>query len=109
MHLAQDSPQAHANLAAIESKLAELDHLLIQFCSKHEYRFSRSSNIFPNRRVWRRDEIDRCIDLEFGVSFQDALDHGFYSEFPWSLYARGSLHPGTRPEMRILSRAVFES
>jgi hypothetical protein len=109
MHYAQDSPQAGANLAAIESKLAELDHLFIQFCSQHDYEFSRSLNIFPKRRVWRRDDFDRCIDLEFGVSFQNALDHGFYPEFPWSLYARGSLHPGTKPGIRILSRAVLEN
>jgi hypothetical protein len=95
-------------LAAIESKLAELDDLFLQFCSQQDYRFSRSLNIWPKRRVWRRQEIDRVMDLEMDVRFQEALDRGFYPEFPWSFHARGSLHPGTDPDVHILSRPIFE-
>lgn len=108
MHYAQDSAEGKAHLAAIESKVAELDQLFLEFCSQQDYRFSRGVNIWPKRRVWRRQEIDRMIDLEMDVSFQDALDHGFYAEFPWSFYARGSLHPGTDPDVHILTRAILE-
>jgi hypothetical protein len=107
MH-AQDSPEARANLAAIESKLAELDELFLQFCSRQDYRFSRNLQIWPKRRVWHRQEIDRCMDLVMDVGFQDALDRGFFPEFPWSFYACGSLHPGTDPDVHILSRPIFE-
>ena len=103
-----DSPEGRANLATIESKLGELDDLFLQFCSQQEYRFSRSLNIYPKRRVWRRQEIDRVMDLEMDIGFQDSLDRGFYPEFPWSLYARGSLHPGTDPDVSVLSRSIFE-
>jgi hypothetical protein len=104
----QDSPEAKANLAAIESKLVDLDALFLQFCSQHDYRFSRSLNIWPKRRVWRRQEIDRVMDLEMDLGFQDVLDRGFYPEFPWSLYARASLHPGADSDAHILSRAIIE-
>jgi hypothetical protein len=103
-----DSPEGKANLAAIESKVAELDDIFLQFCSQHDFRFSRSLNVFPKRRVWRRQEIDRVLDLELGTGFQDALDRGFYAEFPWSLYARGSLLPGTDPDVHVWSRSLFE-
>ncbi len=43
------------------------------------------------------------------VGVQDVLDRGFYPELPWSLYASGSLPPGTDPDIRILSRPVFGS
>ena len=105
---AQDSPEARANLAAIESRLAELDDLFLQFCSRQDYQFTRNIQIWPKRRVWRRQEIDRCMDLVMDVRFQDALDHGFYAEFPWSFYACGSLHPETDPDVHILSRPIFE-
>jgi hypothetical protein len=105
---AQDSPEAKAHLAAIDSKLAELDTLFLQFCSRQDYQFSRNLQIWPKRRVWRRKEIDRCMDLVMDISFQDALDRGFYPDFPWSFYACGSLLPGTDPEVHILSRPIFE-
>ena len=103
-----DSPEGKANLAAIESKLGELDDLFLQFCSQQDYRFSRSLNIYPKRRLWRRSEIDRFMDLEMATGFQDSLDRGFYPEFPWSLYARGSLCSGADPDIRVLSRPIFE-
>jgi hypothetical protein len=109
MHYAQDSLEARAHLKAIEFKLAELDDIFAHFCTEQGYRFSRSLNIFPKCRVSRRQEIDRCIDLEFNVGFQDVLDRGFYPELPWSLYARASLHPGSDPDVHILSRPVFQN
>jgi hypothetical protein len=108
MHYEQNSPQARANLAAIDSKLTELDHLFVRFCSEHDYKFSRNLQIWPKSRVWRRQEIDRCMDLVMDIGFQQALDVGFFPEMPWSLYAQGSLHPGTDPEVHLLSRPVFE-
>ena len=108
MHYEQNSQEARANLAAIDLKLAELDDVFLRFCRLHEYRFTRNIQIWPKRRVWRREEIDRCVDLVMDIGFQEALDHGFYPEMPWSLYAQGSLHPGTDPDMHLLSRPVLE-
>jgi len=108
MHSEQNSPQARGNLAAIDSKLTELDHIFLRFCSQHGYRFSRNLQIWPKSRVWRRQEIDRCMDLVMDVGFQQALDVGFFPEMPWSLYAQGSLHPGTDSDMHLFSRPIFE-
>lgn len=108
MHYEQNSPQARANLAAIDSKLTELDGLFLQFCSQQDYRLSRNVQMWPKRRVWRRQEIDRCMDLVMDIAFQDALDLGFHPETPWSFYALGSLHPGADPDVHVLSRPIFE-
>jgi len=102
------SEQAKANVAAVESKLAEHDEVLRQFCSRHDYRFSSFVGVWPRRRVWRRQEIDRCLDLTMDIGVQEVLDHGFHPDLPWSLHASGSLHPGTDPDIHILSRPVFE-
>ena len=106
-----DSPESRANVAAIEAKLKELDAIFHLFCSREGYTFSAMVDLWPRRRVWRRQEIDRCMDLTMTmgiVAVQDVLDRGFYPELPWSLSASGSLPPGTDPDIRILSRSVFE-
>jgi hypothetical protein len=108
---AYDSSEGRANVAAIESKLAELDEVFREFCIRENYTFSAIVNLWPRRRVWRRQEIDRCMDLTMTigvVGVQDVLDRGFYPDLPWSLYASGSLLPATDPENRILSHAIFE-
>jgi len=110
MH-AYDSPEGRANVAAIESKLKELDAVFRQFCSREGYTFSAMVDLWPRRRVWRRQEIDRCMDLTMTigvVGVQDVLDRGFYPELPWSLFASGSLPPGTDPDVHILSRPVLD-
>jgi hypothetical protein len=107
MH-AYDSPEARANVAAIEAKLAELDDAFRQFCSRQDYRFSPIVQLWPRRRVWRRQEIDRCMDLTMEIGVQDVLNRGFYPELPWSLYASGSLRPDTALDVHIFLRPVFE-
>ena len=42
------------------------------------------------------------------VGVQDVLDRGFYPELPWSLFASGSLPPGTDPDIHILSRPLLD-
>ena len=106
-----DSPEGRANVAAIASKLRELDAVFRQFCSREGYSFGRMVDLWPRRRVWRRQEIDRCMDLTMTIGIvgvQDVLERGFYPELPWSLYASGSLLPGTDPDIHILSRPVLE-
>jgi len=105
---AYNSPEARENVAAIESRLADLDEIFRQFCSHQDYKFSPTVDLWPRRRVWRRQEIDRCMDLTMEVGVQDVLDRGFYPELPWSLYASGSLRPGTDPDVHILSHPVFQ-
>src|SRR5580765_1869361 len=53
MH-AYDSPEGRANVAAIESKLKELDAVFRQFCSREGYTFRATVDLWPRRRVWRR-------------------------------------------------------
>jgi hypothetical protein len=106
MH-ASDSPEGRANLAAIEEKLGELDDLLARFCSEHDYTLRGSLNMWPKRRVWCRREIDRVMDLELDIEFQEALDRGFYPDLPLSLYARGFLLPFD-PDVHVLSRPIFQ-
>jgi len=106
-----DSPEGRANVAAIESKLKELDAIFRQFCSREGYTFSATVDLWPRRRVWRREEIDRCMDLTMAIGIvgvQDVLDRGFYPELPWSLYASGSLLPGTDRDGHILSRPILD-
>jgi hypothetical protein len=103
---AYDSPEARANVAAIEAKLVELDPMFLQFCSRHGYRFSPTVELWPRRRVSRRQEIDRCMDLTMEVGVQEVLDRGFHPDLQWSLYTSGSLP--LDPELHILSRPVFE-
>jgi hypothetical protein len=106
-----DSPEGRANVAAIESMLAELDDAFRRFASREHYTFSATVDLWPRRRVWRRQEFDRCMDLTMDsgvIGVQDVLDRGFYPELPWSLYASGSLPPGKDTEMHILSHPVFE-
>ena len=108
MH-AYSSPEGRANVAAIELKLKELDDVFRQFCSREGYTFSPSVDLWPRRRVWHRQEIDRCMDLTMATGgVQDVLDRGFYPELPWSLYASGSLPPGADPDVHILSRLVLD-
>ena len=106
-----DSPEGRANVAAIESKLAEFDELFRRFCLREGYIFSPTVDLWPRRRVWRREKIDRCIDLTMVIGVigvQDVLDRGFYPELPWCLCASGSLPPGTDSNVYILSRTVFD-
>jgi len=106
-----DSPEGRANVAAIESKLKELDAVFQQFCSREGYTFGAMVDLWPRRRVWRRQEIDRCMDLTMTIGIvgvQDVLDRGFYPELPWSLCASGSLAPGTDPDIHILSRPILD-
>lgn len=106
-----DSPEGRANVAAIESKLKELDEVFRQFCSREGYTFCAMVDLWPRRRVWCRQEIDRCMDLTMTIGIvgvQNVLDRGFYPELPWSLSASGSLAPGTYPGIHILSRPVLD-
>jgi len=102
------STQAESNVTAVESRLAELDEVFQRFCSREGYRFTRLVGVWPRRRVWRRDDIDRCLDLTMDVGVQEVLDRGFYPELRWSLHATGSLNSGTDAEVRFLARPVFE-
>jgi len=108
MH-AYDSPEGRANVAAIESQLARLDAVFVEFCAREGYTFSPIvQQLWPRRRVWQRQEMDRCMDLTMETGVQEVLDHGVDPNLRWSLIASGSLHPGRDPEVHILSRAVFE-
>src|SRR5687768_5073141 len=96
-----DSPEGRANVAAIESKLAQLDGVFVQFCSREGYTFSPLKvELWPRRRVWQRREIDRCMDLTMEIGVQQVLDHGFDPNLRWSLFASGSLHPHRDPNVR---------
>ena len=102
-----DSLEARASVAAVEAHLSTLDGLLREFCLRRGFTLSSPAGVWPRRRMCRRDEIDRCLDLTMDVGVQELFDDGFHAELPWSLYASGSLHSAD-PDVRILSRAVIE-
>jgi hypothetical protein len=85
------SPQFREKIELMETKLSELDPILIKFCSEHGYHLRSLIGVWPRRAVWTRNEIDRTLDLTMDLSVQSFLDRGFYPEMPWSLFATGSV------------------
>src|SRR6185503_11121472 len=80
-----------ARIEAVEAKLAELDPILRAFCVRNHYSFSGQVGVWPRRRVWTREEIDRAIALTMDLSVPEVMERGFYPDMPWSLYADASL------------------
>jgi hypothetical protein len=84
-------PEITAKIQAVEAKLSQLDPVLHRFCTKHNYTLSIHVGVWPRRKLWLREEIDRTLDLTMDLSVSEVMQRGFYPEMPWSLYATGSL------------------
>jgi len=99
------SPEIVARVQTVEAKLAELDPILHDFCTRRGFRFSSQVGVWPRRRAWAREEIDRALDLVMDLTVPEVMERGFYPEMPWSLRATASVMlplPG-----RLLSEDVF--
>jgi hypothetical protein len=100
------SPEVAARIQAVEAKLAELDPILQDFCTRRGFTFSSLVGVWPRRKVWARAEIDRTLDLVMDLTVPEVMERGFYPDMPWSLHATASVMlplPG-----RLLSEAVFQ-
>lgn len=98
-------PEVTARIQAVEAKLAELDPTLHDFCTRNGYTFSSQVGVWPRRKVWARQEVDRTLDLVMDLTVAEVMERGFYPDMPWSLRATASLMlplPG-----RMLSEDVF--
>jgi hypothetical protein len=102
----QISPEVSAKIHLMESKLVELNPILCRFCAEHGYTLSCHIGVWPRRKAWVREEIDRTLDLTMALTVQEFMDRGFYPQMPWSLYATASLP--TLPA-RFLSVDVFRA
>src|SRR5260221_4647048 len=102
------SPEVYGRVQVTRSKLAELDPLLEGFCARSRFTFSDlGDTLWPRRRLWAREEIDRCLDLTMDLTLPEFLERGFYPDLPWSLYASASLPLAAAQPMRILKTDIF--
>jgi hypothetical protein len=100
------SPEIVARVQAVEAKLAELDPILHDFCTRRGFTFSSQVGVWPRRKAWAREEIDRALDLVMDLTVPEVMERGFYPEMPWSLRATASVMlplPG-----RLLTEDVFQ-
>jgi hypothetical protein len=102
------SPEITARIQAVEAKLTELDPILRGFCAERGYTFSSEVGVWPRRRVWAREEIDRTLDLTMNLTVPEVMECGFYPEMPWSLCATASLMLPPPEPGRLLSEYVFQ-
>lgn len=100
------SPETTAMIQALEAKLSELDPILHGFCNEAGFTFTCLVGSWPRRKVWVREEIDRCLDLTMESTVSEIMDRGFYPEMPWSLRATASLMQVNK-HARVLSIDVF--
>ncbi|HTY89347.1 MAG TPA: hypothetical protein VMB80_18000 [Candidatus Acidoferrum sp.] len=99
-------PEVTVRIQAVEAKLAELDPILQDFCTRRGFTFRSLVGVWPRRKVWARQEIDRTLDLIMDLTVPEVMERGFYPDMPWSLHATASVNlplPG-----RFLSETVFQ-
>lgn len=97
------STETLARIQQVEAKLAELDPIMLRFCTEKGCTFRSHVGVWPRRSMWARQEVDRCLHLTMDLTVQEVMNTGFHPEMPWSLYADASL-----PEPpRIVCAEVF--
>jgi hypothetical protein len=101
------SLEINAKIQVVEAKLTELDPILHDFCSRTGFTLSSIIGVWPRRKVWAREEIDRTIDLTMDLTVPEFFERGFQPEMPWSLYARASLPLSQDFPSHILSVDIF--
>ena len=99
------SPEILARVLSVESKLAELDPILHDFCARRGYTFSSHVGVWPRRKVWARTEVDRTLDLITDLTVPEVMERGFYPDMPWTLIA-SALERSPIPG-RVLMQDVF--
>lgn len=101
------SPDITAKIQTLEAKLTELDPILRDFCSRQGFTFSSIVGVWPRRKVWAREEIDRTLDLTMDLTVPEFFERGFQPDVPWSLYASASLPVSKDYPSHVLSVDVF--
>jgi hypothetical protein len=101
------SPEEEARVQAVESKLAELDPILRDFCTRNHFTLNIYVGVWPRRKLWARKEVDLALDLVMDLTVPEVLERGFYPEMPWSLSATASLSLPPPELCRFLTEDVF--
>ena len=63
--------------------------------------------VWPRRRAWRHEEVDRCFDLTMDLTVPEVMERGFTPDMPWSLYVTASTRPPDFVSARFLTVDVF--
>lgn len=100
-------PEITERIQAVEIHLATLDPILKDFCTRHGYTFGSVVGVWPRRRAWRREEVDRCFDLTMDLTVPEVMERDFFPEMPWSLSVSASTRPPDFCSARILTVEVF--
>jgi hypothetical protein len=101
------APEITERIQAVETHLATLDPVFHEFCTRHGYTFSSLIGVWPRRRAWRREEVDRCFDLTMDLTVPEVMERGFSPDMPWSLYVTASTRPPDFVSARVLTADVF--
>jgi|ERR1051325_7804594 hypothetical protein len=102
------APEITERIQAVETHLATLDPIFHEFCTRHGYTFSSLIGVWPRRRAWRREEVDRCFDLTMDLTVPEVMERGFSPDMPWSLYVTASTRPPDFASARFLTADVFQ-
>jgi hypothetical protein len=101
------SAEINAKIQVTETKLAEIDWILHDFCSRRGFTFRSFVGVWPRRAVRAREEIDRTLDLTMDLTVPEFFALGFQPGMPWSLYATASLPVSQDYPSHVLSVDVF--
>ena len=101
------APEITERIQDVETHLAALDPIFHEFCTRHGYTFSSLIGVWPRRRAWRREEVDRCFDLTMDLTVPEVMERGFTPDMPWSLYVTASTRPPDFASTRFLTADVF--
>lgn len=108
LELSMASPESTAKIRSIEERLIDLDPIFREFCARYGFNLRGGPELYPKRVVWRREELDRVMDLSPDVSVAEVMEKGFYPDMRWSLYANASLLPKLGQPVRMLSLPIFQ-
>ena len=65
-------------IIAVEANLAKLDPTFDDFCTKHGYALNKYIGVWPRRKLWARNGIDRTIDLTMDLTVPEIIELGFF-------------------------------
>lgn len=102
------TPEHYAKVAIVEEKLQTLDPLLVEFFTRHGYEFRKQAAIWPRRRAWKRDELDRQFVLVMDWTPEELAERGFSPEMPWSLRVFATRFPSIQESLLGLEFDVIQ-
>jgi hypothetical protein len=109
----QIPPEVLARIEAIETKLLELDPIMLKFCERRGFKFTRmvdeNGTLWPRRGMWVREDIDRAMYLTMNLTVSEVMERGFYPDMPWSLSTTASLRPTKGQPTQLLQSEIFHA